>query len=295
MKYLTEINKYKIHSKEDLNKYAELIERNIGATFDCYTERHHILPRSLFPEFDKESWNIVELTMEDHIEAHRLLHSIFESNKTLLAYVFMNRMAGTIPSRELYVAFKKSMRGEGNPSKREESRKKISESKTGKKRPDMVGKRYFGATAEAAENGIRRMTEALAGTVVVKNSDGEKFRVSMNDPRYISGELRSINAGESRPNSAMKNSEYKKRQLESRARGYEKFKSFSSEEMIDFLVSRYVEGANVFHKKDPNRLSSNYTYFVKLSGLDMDDVIRGVVQRLEKDRGNSESSIVGIK
>jgi hypothetical protein len=284
MRYLTEINKYKIHSEEDLNKYAELIERNNGAVFDCYTERHHILPRSLFPEFANDSWNIVELTMDDHIEAHRLLHSIFESNKTLLAYMFMNRMAGTIPSRELYITFRKSMSGEGNPAKREESRKKISASKTGKKRPDMLGKRYFGASEEAAKNGIRRMTDALAGTVVVKNSDGEKFRVSMTDPRYISGELRSINAGESRPNSAMKNSEYKKRQLESRSRGYEKFKSFSLEEMIDFLVSRYNEGAIIFHKKDPNRLSSNYTYFVKLSGLDINDVIRCVVQRLEKDR-----------
>ena len=36
---------------------------------------HHILPKSLYPEFQiqkENSWNFVKLSLPDHIEAHRL-------------------------------------------------------------------------------------------------------------------------------------------------------------------------------------------------------------------------------
>jgi hypothetical protein len=38
-----------------------------------YYEAHHILPKSLFPEYIKEKWNIVLLTPEEHIKCHKLL------------------------------------------------------------------------------------------------------------------------------------------------------------------------------------------------------------------------------
>lgn len=37
---------------------------------DRYTEKHHILPVSIFPEFKDEEWNIIELTYEDHKLCH---------------------------------------------------------------------------------------------------------------------------------------------------------------------------------------------------------------------------------
>lgn len=36
----------------------------------AYTEKHHILPRSTFPEYKNEDWNIVELSYEDHKLVH---------------------------------------------------------------------------------------------------------------------------------------------------------------------------------------------------------------------------------
>jgi hypothetical protein len=42
-----------------------------------YTELHHILTRSFFPEFLNESWNLVRLTYNDHIKAHELLFKSF--------------------------------------------------------------------------------------------------------------------------------------------------------------------------------------------------------------------------
>lgn len=35
--------------------------------------RHHIMPKSLFPAFEKDEWNLVRLSFDEHIEAHELL------------------------------------------------------------------------------------------------------------------------------------------------------------------------------------------------------------------------------
>lgn len=38
-----------------------------------YFERHHILPKSIWPEYDKCKWNKVKLSYQDHYRAHELL------------------------------------------------------------------------------------------------------------------------------------------------------------------------------------------------------------------------------
>lgn len=38
-----------------------------------YYENHHILPKSLFPEFNLEKWNQVLLTADEHVLCHKLL------------------------------------------------------------------------------------------------------------------------------------------------------------------------------------------------------------------------------
>lgn len=45
-----------------------------------YYERHHILPKSIFPEYIKEKWNLVLLTPEEHIKCHRLLVNMTEGD-----------------------------------------------------------------------------------------------------------------------------------------------------------------------------------------------------------------------
>lgn len=68
------------HSEIDneyyLNKYILfLIEYKLNQNSN-YTEKHHILPRSTFPEYESQSWNIVQLEYEDHKLVHQWL---FES------------------------------------------------------------------------------------------------------------------------------------------------------------------------------------------------------------------------
>jgi len=58
----------RIDNEDYLEKYISfLIEYKLNEKI-LYTENHHILPRCTFPEYENESWNIVE------IESHRLLH-----------------------------------------------------------------------------------------------------------------------------------------------------------------------------------------------------------------------------
>jgi hypothetical protein len=47
---------------------------------DNYVERHHILPRCLFPQYAKSEWNIVKLSARKHYIVHVLLYRMFEKN-----------------------------------------------------------------------------------------------------------------------------------------------------------------------------------------------------------------------
>ena len=56
------------------------------------TQRHHILPKSLFPEYKsfKNSWNIVNLTNEDHYIAHFILAEFSQHPSMISAWYAMN-------------------------------------------------------------------------------------------------------------------------------------------------------------------------------------------------------------
>jgi hypothetical protein len=69
-------SKHSIDDVHVLEKYINfLLEYKLEET-DTYTEKHHILPFSTFPEYKDEIWNLVELKYEDHKLVHLWL---FES------------------------------------------------------------------------------------------------------------------------------------------------------------------------------------------------------------------------
>lgn len=53
---------------------------------DTYIERHHILPRSIFPEFEDDDWNIVPLKPEDHFISHKMLAKSTEHPTAICAF-----------------------------------------------------------------------------------------------------------------------------------------------------------------------------------------------------------------
>jgi hypothetical protein len=66
------LNKHKIDNIEYLHKYIYyLIDYKLDS--DEYTEKHHILPRSTFPQYENESWNIIEVDYETHKLSHLFL------------------------------------------------------------------------------------------------------------------------------------------------------------------------------------------------------------------------------
>lgn len=62
--------------------YDRLIERATVRKLDCYTERHHVVPRCLGGS--DESENLVDLTPEEHYVAHQLLVKIHPKNGKLI-------------------------------------------------------------------------------------------------------------------------------------------------------------------------------------------------------------------
>jgi hypothetical protein len=50
-----------------------------------YTEKHHILPKSLFPEFRLDKQNIIKLSAEDHFLAHYQLFKMMPNNPQMVA------------------------------------------------------------------------------------------------------------------------------------------------------------------------------------------------------------------
>lgn len=77
------MNYRKLYFKIITNAKKENRKKGCG----IYYERHHILPKSLFPNWTKKKENIVLLTAKEHYFCHKLLLKIYPSRAMSLAYV----------------------------------------------------------------------------------------------------------------------------------------------------------------------------------------------------------------
>ena len=70
-----------IHKPFLNNKYTKWYMSIVSKECDDeYTERHHILPKCLFPQYARSKWNIIKLNARKHFIAHVLLYKMFEKN-----------------------------------------------------------------------------------------------------------------------------------------------------------------------------------------------------------------------
>jgi hypothetical protein len=97
--------------------YAHLILNAIKRDEDhpewsekLYTENHHWFPKSLYPDYAKEKWNIVKLTAREHFVAHLLLHKMLPNcPKMAHAVWFMaNLKSGKALSSALYASVREA-------------------------------------------------------------------------------------------------------------------------------------------------------------------------------------------
>lgn len=137
-----------------------------------YYEAHHILPKSLFPNWIKRKSNIVLLTAREHFFCHQLLTKIYPHTKMWRALAAFQRKSkgqeriltarqyeickeanskaqkgkkawnkGIPRTEEVKSKLRKphlSTKGINNPAKRLDVRKKISDSKLGKNNPRAI-------------------------------------------------------------------------------------------------------------------------------------------------------------
>lgn len=124
-------------------------------------ENHHILPKSIFPEysdFRKNKWNKIKLTYKQHFISHWMLAKIFGASQ----WFSFNQMRRIGKNSILYSYCK------------EDIRKNLSTINLGRKHSD---KTKLGCS-------IRTKSK-----VVVRDKQGNVFQTSIYDPEYLSGEF----------------------------------------------------------------------------------------------------------
>lgn len=144
---------------------------------DSPTEKHHVFPRSIYGNNSRT----VTLSIREHLIVHLLLWKLCEQRygkdhwKTkkmcfAASQLGWKRRCGDKVNSKVLEATRLRMSeflsGENNPAKTQESREKISNSKRGVKRPDMVGKHYFGANEETKKQIIEKMRISKTGVKI---------------------------------------------------------------------------------------------------------------------------------
>lgn len=127
--------------------YNALMHRSVNRIISEYTERHHIIPKSLGGTDD--SSNLAVLTLREHFIAHRLLARIYKGTPHYRAMIFAARKMATCHNNRLRITSRvfeqiktasakehaalTSQRMKGVP-KTADHRRKISEAHMGKSR-----------------------------------------------------------------------------------------------------------------------------------------------------------------
>ena len=115
------------------DRYIKIVEHfSKNPQQEGYVEKHHIIPKSLKPEYAKETWNLVAVSGRVHFILHYLLWMAYRDHKTWNAFKFMvskNPYQNRYFNSRLYESLKKS-----SMKNTKESNEKRSKALTGIKR-----------------------------------------------------------------------------------------------------------------------------------------------------------------
>lgn len=165
----------------ELKRYMEFVIKNaMPKNCGVYCERHHLFPVALYPQFEKAKWNIFRLKAEDHLRAHYYLYKALPNNVDMV-YAFnmmLNRADKgknfTFSKTQIDKIFESEDVDREYAEFRQYVAKAISKANKGRK-----------PSAEARA----KMSEKSKGRVPVKDAEGNKFRVGVDDERLKTGEL----------------------------------------------------------------------------------------------------------
>lgn len=161
--------------------YKELTSKQ-DRSLDCYTEKHHIIPRSMGGKDTKE--NLVVLTAREHYIAHLLLTKCVEKKyrgKMLHAYVMMAKVKDSNQKRFYKINSRifEARKIESNKLKREyrhtkETRENISKNLKGVPKPEFTEEHK--KNISKGHKGQKAWNKGLKG--IVKYSDKTKEKMS---------------------------------------------------------------------------------------------------------------------
>jgi len=78
-------------SKRHLLRYLKFVKHYANVERNCVTERHHVLPKSLYPEFAKDEWNLVDLPLRVHFISHWMLAKALGGKMWYAFYAMCNK------------------------------------------------------------------------------------------------------------------------------------------------------------------------------------------------------------
>lgn len=164
-------------NEELFEEYIKFInEHRITEKVDFYCEKHHIYPRKLYPELEKDKNNIVKLRARDHLKSHILLYKAFNKRPEMAFALNMMANRGKLDERFNIEDIEKDFEYYGILY--EEFRQNVAQ---------CISNANSGHIMSDKQKEI--LLKYNKGKVVVRDQNGNTMRVDKNDARYLRGEL----------------------------------------------------------------------------------------------------------
>lgn len=117
-----EFNEFYLNRYWKFIRYCEFINNKNDLQYGY--EIHHILPRSMFKEYERNNDNLIKLSIRQHFVAHLILLKMFRNRFMAKALFMFKSRKGAVNSRE-YECLKKLAREKLKGFKHKESTKKL--------------------------------------------------------------------------------------------------------------------------------------------------------------------------
>lgn len=137
------------------DRYLRFISNIVSKLGDEYVETHHILPKSVFPDFEFVPENLIKLSAREHYIAHWMLWKIFDGKMCFAFYAFNNQKSNDRTSIRYN------------------------------------SKAYEHVKLSA----MKLLSEFKRGKAAYKNATGDIIFVSKDDVRVVTGEYSSVQKG----------------------------------------------------------------------------------------------------
>lgn len=181
----------KPHNVHYLKKYIRFIKQcqEKNNHYSGYIEHHHICPKAkdMFPEysvFKEHPWNRVSLTARQHFVAHIMLWKAYKNRSTTMAAYYMTHVKNQKINSRLYETLKVERSAVLSDFWSEVNKGKVN-----------VKDEFGNITKISADEFDKTIHNGQHANTVMVTDGTTSFRVSKDDPRYVSGELKGHTTG----------------------------------------------------------------------------------------------------